>query len=422
MKSAAKKSNRAIWFPLSLIFLILLSGALRWAWIERWSRLTETEARNIGEEIGTNLTKEMPPNESRYQKLLFSNPDLAYVVVADFRSGYRSGAINAASLQKGASNIEYFRTTHGDSSTLAHLIRPGRGFPGEYVDVFSVSVEPSHDSTDRTPIGMIKVAYIVPGFPFGRGFVDLWAIVSSAFALVAFGWSLAILLRQPRRRDSYRKSEKDVSSKHAKAIHSMEDLEWLDEPTERIERREVDDTGELWRILFNGSNLDGLTPVGAWYVNEGDLIGHPWAGSVVTSRSIRDRSYVFWLSFRKMAGPDGCAVLFSCGAHHLVWIVAGWGNTRSEVIGYPSTQKEHSIARQRWYDLEIRVDEDRVCGFISGRKAWELERTKIQHSSPETGFQHGVGVGVWNTLARFRNLRFRTLDHDTDPSGIQSGV
>jgi hypothetical protein len=112
---------------------------------------------------------------------------------------------------------------------------------------------------------------------------------------------------------------------------------------------------------------------------------------------------------RKIAGPDGFVILFPCDGLSLAWVVGGWGNRRSEVPGYPSTAKEGSLEKNRWYQLDVRIDTDTVEGWMDDALVWKLPRSEIRISSPDVGFPPGLGVAVWNTLARFRDIRYRKI-------------
>ncbi len=384
----------------SLLFLAVLAGlgAVRRAWLLRFESRSEIRAKEAALSIGRDMADGKPLMERAYRRLIDEEPRIGYVVVANFRTGYRSGAVNTKELEAGGQQVTAFLASRGDAETLSQLILKDGGFAGEYLDVYSVALLPPATQTDRTPFGALKIGYLLPGFPYGRVFFHLWALGSGiaclATVLLAGAWTA--------------KRRKQVVETHIIRIPSedLEDLESIEgDDTTSI----IDEMGREWKPLFDGKSLEGWTAKGRWYITEREIAGEPWGGSLVYPDLTLGGSYAFQYRAKKVAGPDGFIVLFICDGKPLVWVAGGWNNSRSEIAGYPETRSDLCVERFLWYKLEVRVGTEWVEGMMEDKVLWKLSRTAVTHPSPELGFQKGLGIGVWSTLAKFKELRFLSM-------------
>jgi hypothetical protein len=385
---------------LALVLLVVLGGIglLRGVWLEKIDARAAARAKEIALTVGKEMASGKPLTDRLYQRLIDEEPRIGYLVVANYRNGYRSGAVNAKELQAGGQEVAAFLAMRGDAETLARLIVKDGGFPGEYLDVYSVALLPPSKQSDRTPLGSLKIAYLIPGFPYGRGYYHLWtlagAIACLATAVLLGAWAV------DRRKTASRMQVIRIP------IGELEDLESaVDEDTTSI----IDEWGREWKPLFDGRSLDGWVAKGEWYVTEREIAGQPWGGSLIYPDVTLGGAYALQIWAKKIAGPDGFVVLFVCDGKLLTWVLGGWDNSRSEVAGYPETGADLCVERFLWYKVEVRVGPEVLEGSVEDTVVWRLKRSDVTQSSPELGFQKGLGLGVWSTLAKFKELRFLSM-------------
>ena len=411
-EDAKKPTGKIVRLPFLLLALLSLIGAGQYFWLHQYRQHIEDSTRELAQEIGPEIASGKPLREQAYRDFIARKPEVGYLVAAHFRSGYRSGVINTSSLHSGAHEVEDYLRTHGDPATLERLVQPGQGFSGEYLDVISVAFVPPEGFSDRTPVGMLKVAVVIPGYPLGRGYLKLWWALFGLSALFAIYRSTKAVTQAPRRhlRLVDRSTETlPIPTTSTPEVAKKEDLAWLEEQeeeSERTDRVEVDDHGKEWRVLFNGEDLEGWIGKGNCYLSEGEIVLQPWATSLVSAKISPADRYRFQVFAKKVAGEDGFVLLFRCNDRPLAWILGGWKNTRHEVAGYESTRIEGRLEKNRWYQVEVRINEVQAEGFLDGAKVWSLSRNDIQSSSPDVGFQDGIGVAVWNTLGKFREPKY----------------
>ncbi|HLG19909.1 MAG TPA: hypothetical protein VI895_08870 [Bdellovibrionota bacterium] len=411
MESGEQQSRGLRWLPMGILVLIAVTGAARLLLVRQFLSMAEESTQRLAEQIGAEIVDGKPLRETVYREFIAREPRVGYLLVAHFSSGYRSGVINSSSLSRGAKEVDEYLRQHGDTETLAHLIQPGAGFPSEYLNVVSVALTPPERASDRTPLGMVKVGFVIPGFPLGRGYQWVWG------SFTCFGIALAVVLwvRQKRSESPVRpeaiKPRKEIPPVPTPLPKEAEkkDLHWLEETSaQTVEIQEKADE-EGWHLLFDGESLEGWVCKGNCYVSEGSLALQPWGTSAVTAEVAPSDRFCFQVEAKKIAGEDGFVILFPCDGKSLAWVVGGWGNKHSELAGYSATRTDHALERNQWAHVEIRVEGDGVEGFLDAKKMWAVSRADIRSPSPDAGFQDGLGVAVWNTLAKFRNARYRAL-------------
>lgn len=390
---------RSIWTLLFLvIFLGGFLGLVRWGLLTQMMAHSERSARKLAGEIVKEMAEGKPLQESVYRTFVALEPRTGYIAVANYRSGYRSGVINSISLYQGAQDVAKFLEKFGNAETLGRLIRPDTGFAQEYLDVVSVVFVPGKGSLDRTPVGTLKIGYVIPGYPYGRGYYRLWWLAEVILGGIFLLLSVVVLVRGLR----------NSAAEEESVIHAVpdpdDDLGLLDEDDEEETTVELEDDDGTWKRLFDGRSLDHWRTKGSWKVLNGDLLADPWGASAVTTRFGRPHTYTFRAFGQKVAGPDGFVLLFVCEKHYLAWILGGWQNSRAEVGGYETTRIQHQLDSHRWYKIEIKVKEDVVEGSLDDQMVWSLKRSEITESSPNVGFEKGVGVATWSTMVKFKSL------------------
>lgn len=390
-----------------LLLIAIFLGFAHWLWLKLFFMNSETVVRELARSIGPAIAAGEPVNTNLYRNFIAREPDTGYVVVADYRNGRKNGITNTTTLRNSASSLEDYLRRFGEDAMLARIVQPGGGFPGEYLHVVSAALLPSENSSDVTPLGVLKVGFVVPGLvpglpPFGRGFEKVlwvwWAVTGVlCVGLMAYG---------------VRKGPAAFAGIPATPLveeAAVMDLAWLEAELEKEEKYFVDHRGESWRVLFDGTVTDTAKLQGQAYISEGELVLRPWGSSAIFAPNSKNPNYMCRVYARKIAGLDGFVMLFPCDNRFFSWVVGGWKNRRSEVAGCEGTSKDCRIEKGRWYQLDVRVGPEWVEGLVDDVPYWKMARADIRSSSPDVGFQTGLGVAVWNTLARYRDVRYRAL-------------
>jgi len=118
--------------------------------------------------------------------------------------------------------------------------------------------------------------------------------------------------------------------------------------------------------------------------------------------------YEFSLRARKTGGQEGFLILVRAASDDdfYWWNLGGWGNTQHalecEVAGARRVITEPvrgAIEPDRWYAVRVRVEGDRIEGWLDGEKL--LDARDVSHP------RGGVGLGTWATQAEFAGMRVR---------------
>ena len=170
------------------------------------------------------------------------------------------------------------------------------------------------------------------------------------------------------------------------------------------------DSSGSWTDLFNGSDIKDWNLRGEWYVKDECVVGFPWGSSIVTQYDLPYDKYEFEVEAQRMTGSEGFAILFRNGEQQYVWMIGGWKNTRSEVIGFPSTVTKDTLQPSQWYLVKIESNEKNLTGYLDGKKIWELSKDEAPSNPKGLSFQDGFGVGIWSSMARFQRIRIVSTD------------
>ncbi|MFH1263308.1 MAG: hypothetical protein V1495_07710 [Pseudomonadota bacterium] len=397
-------------FPFAVGLLVAIALFLvigHWVWLKMFLMNAETSVARLARTVAPALTASQPADDEVYRNFIAQQPNVGYVVVADYRNGYRHGITNSNALRNSNSPVEEAVERSGSEKVLERMIRPGAGFAGEYLHVVSATFVPTRAVGDVTPFGVLKVGFVVPGYvrgfpPFGRGF---WRVIAVASVVSGLSCAILMILGLGRAAGASAGFLPPVLSHE---VEAKNELEWLEQDLDTEESLLVDQEGVSWKVLFSGASLDGWETKGHVYVSDGEMVLRPW-GACAVQPAAGPGEFRFRVHARKIAGPDGFVILFPCDKRSLAWVIGGWGNRRSELVGIPGTSRDSGIEKNRWYQIDVEVGRDAVEGFLDDVSIWKTHRAEIRHSSPEGGFLPGLGVGVWNSLARFRDARVRTL-------------
>jgi len=186
---------------------------------------------------------------------------------------------------------------------------------------------------------------------------------------------------------------------------------------------------EGWESLFDGKTLGQWKPSDFWKPGKahvadgclvlekgrGDLTGVTWGGDPAMLPRV---DYEVRLQAQRVEGSDFfCGLTFPYKDSCATLIVGGWGGGVigiSSFDGFDASENETTTYQEfqngRWYDIRLRVTDNRIQAWIDGENVVDTEvgerevdvRIEVEESKP-------LGIAAYNTKAALRNIRLRRL-------------
>lgn len=383
-----------------VIFLILVTVSLRIFWIKRHENQFSAQTEQMVRQIESAISNQKNISEANIQSMLKLNPRIAFFVYYNQLEKKQTGYINEAYSATHMPELVAFRGKNSKENTLQKIIEAPHEFKNSYLHMEESPIYQTMKTT-KVKVGQVVIAYCLPGYmpnvPKSGAYYDMFYK----------GWML-FLATNVMIYPLYLRRRKKVAQV-AESISTKDQLEWLEQ---KLDDGMDDDTARDsfvpktgWTELFNQSDLKDWHVKGEWYVKEHLAIGFPWGSSIVTQYEIPFEKYEYEVEGCRMTGYEGFVVLFRSHGVQLAWVLGGWKNTRSEVVGYPSTTTTDKLEKFHWYYIKIEADGEKLVGFLDGRKAWEILKKDLQPTSQDLNFQNGFGVGVWSSMSRFQRIR-----------------
>jgi alpha-N-arabinofuranosidase len=183
--------------------------------------------------------------------------------------------------------------------------------------------------------------------------------------------------------------------------------------------------GGLWGEMIWDRSFEGGAAAGSqWSIEDNCLVQAGLAENVRLVFGDPDwKDYEFSLEAQKTGGQEGFLVLFRVASDkQFYWAnLGGWSNVRHSLErglegqgrwGAVGPSIPGRIEEGKWYRIrircegrqfQVRLDDDRLIDFTDDARA---------------GLSGRVGVGTWNTKARYRNFRVTSLDGKTLFEGL----
>jgi hypothetical protein len=186
---------------------------------------------------------------------------------------------------------------------------------------------------------------------------------------------------------------------------------------------------EKWQPLFNGKNLDGwkVTEFGGQgevEISEKDKsliinMGQPMSGITWSKKEPPHKiDYEIRLEAKRVEGTDFFVGLtFPVKDSHCSLIAGGWGGG---VIGLSSindfdasengTTKYQEFKKDQWYKFRVRVEADRIQGWIDDKQVIDQDLKDVKVSTRiEVDDSKPLGLSTYETKAAIRNFEIRAL-------------
>lgn len=381
-----------------LFFLILMTFVGRTFWIQHLQKQFVTLMSQTHQYVESSISKDQKLSIEQLESLIKTNPRVALFVFDNHLEKNQVGFINVKSFELGATQLANFYNEHTTDEVLQEIIQNPQTFSNSYLQLETQPVFRTMQN-QKVKIGQIAMGYIAPGYhhsiPKVGGYYDK----------IYKGWMI-FLLSNIMLYPLYLKRRRKVPSIRKEKDH----LEWLEEDlqTGNFEEDTTRDDFQQkpgWTELFNQSDLKDWNVKGEWYVKDQAVIGFPWGGSITSKYDLPFPKYEFEVEGQRMVGGEGFIVLIPMDGKQLTWVLGGWKNTRSEVIGYEHTKTEDKLDKFRWYYVKIECDGEKVLGFLDGRKIWEIAKKDLKDDVQDLGFLKGFGVATWSSMVRFQRIR-----------------
>jgi hypothetical protein len=385
-----------------ILILVGLSFAFHFLWVHSQQRQFQEVNGRMRQYIETTIGKDQRVSSEEIQNILRTNARVALFVWENQLEKRQLGFLNVKCFDLGAFQLAAFYNQHTTAEVLEHIIQNPQEFSNPYLQIREEPVFRIMNN-QKVKIGQYAIGYLLPGY------LPITPKSGSYYDIFYKGWMVFLLsnmmiypILRRRRKNSFLLDD----SKRAK-----DHLEWLEQDLNAADFEE-DTTRDSefqskpgWTELFNQSDLKDWNVKGEWYARDQAAIGFPWGGSITTKYEIPFEKYEFEVEGQRMVGGEGFSVLFQSQGKQLVWIIGGWKNSRSEVMGYEHTKTPDTLEKFRWYYVKIESDAEKLVGFLDGRKIWEILKKDVIEPTVDLGFQKGFGVGVWSSMARFQRIR-----------------
>lgn len=383
--------------------------------ILQYEEFENARSQRVMDEIKMSIKKKKisKPQANFIKSYLEDHPNTVYFLLLDPIENKGIGIVNVENFSHGAKYID--KIIQEKSMLQAFdLLRNTHENPNPYIKL-------AQDYWVEQSL-QIKYAYLNPMnyYQWGmRGPVVLWGlyiwyVLGGVLGLMYFMMrgSPGQYVSQKPKSESLEEEKENIKFLQERAEKQLEedDAQFEDMIEDDEDDTKVDDIpSQVWIRLMEAPDLKDWDTKGQFYVREDKkglhAIGFPWASSIITRKEVIFPEFIFEVEGRVLTGTEGFVLLFRVGKHYLTWVLGGWENTQSVILGYDNTKTYHQILHKKWYHVRVEFEDSEVIGYIDGRTAWALQKSDITHDSPDVGFQKGLGVGVYKTTTKFRNIR-----------------
>ncbi len=181
--------------------------------------------------------------------------------------------------------------------------------------------------------------------------------------------------------------------------------------------------GGLWGELVWNRSFEESLGMGDWTIQDDCLVQSKMADNVRLVFGDKDWSdYEFTLEAQKTSGAEGFLILFRVSDDEdFYWYdIGGWGNVQSALEkgvkgrgwGIVGPILQNRIETGKWYQIKVRCEGAHFKVLMDGDTLLDYTDNNNPH------LRGSVGVGTWNTKAKYRNIQVTSLDGKTLFEGL----
>ena len=183
---------------------------------------------------------------------------------------------------------------------------------------------------------------------------------------------------------------------------------------------------EGWTDLFDGKSLAGWEKTnfggeGPVDVKNGNIelsFGEMLTG-ITWKKDFPKTDYEIQLEASRIQGSDFfIGLTFPVGESFCTLILGGWGGAvvgLSSIDGFDASENETTLLkgfkRGRWFDIQLRVDEEKIKVWIDDELLIDQEREgRTFDIRPEVRLSRPLGITSYQTRTAIRSIRFRKIN------------
>jgi len=181
--------------------------------------------------------------------------------------------------------------------------------------------------------------------------------------------------------------------------------------------------GGLWGELVWNRSFEESVNMGRWTIQDDCLVQSKISDNVRLVFGDNSWSdYEFTFEAQKTEGSEGFLILFRvANDEDFYWYnLGGWGNVRSALEkgvkgrgwGAIGPEVQNRVETGKWYKIQVRCEGAHLQVSLDGKTLLDFTDRNNPH------LRGAVGVGTWNTKAKYRNIQVKSLDGKTLFEGL----
>ncbi len=181
--------------------------------------------------------------------------------------------------------------------------------------------------------------------------------------------------------------------------------------------------GGLWGEMVWNRSFEEPVDKGNWSIQDNAVVQSQIGDNIRLVFGDKNWSdYEFSLEAQKTGGSEGFLILFRAASEEdFYWYnIGGWGNVQSGLEkgrkgagwGIVSPTIQGGIENDKWYRIKVRCEGGHIQITMD-------DKTMLDYTDSNNPHLKGcVGVGTWNTKAKYRNIKVTSLDGKTLFEGL----
>ena len=174
--------------------------------------------------------------------------------------------------------------------------------------------------------------------------------------------------------------------------------------------------GGLWGELIWDRSFEGNGVSGGWRIKDGCVVLNTAAPNQrMTFGDAKWKDYEYTLEARKTGGSEGFLILFRAkNDDDYYWYNMGGLNNNTFYLerGTKAEKRRRGVGKgtpgtvepEKWHTIRVRCEGPQITIWYDGKQTFDFKDDDKAHLAGK------VGIGAWNTRARFRNVKVTALD------------